>query len=326
MSPVTLGLGRVALALLLLVDVLRRWTDLDVWYTNAGLMPNHTLLWSPADRNVGFSIFYSVSELHEARFFVLLIVVIYLLLLVGYRTRLMQVLALIAHVSLNCRVHYVTNGGDSALSTLLLWTAFLPLGDWLSVDALRRKMRASRLLLDAQGNATLKVDPQHAEVFAPPAPRFEWIAGALVAQLAVIYFFNFIHKDGDGWAQGRVVLDVLHQDRIVTALGVMLRPHLTEGMSIVLTKAALFTEAGLPIVLLLPILPLPASMLLWLRRLAVAAGMGLHLGFGAFINLGVFSPTMMCMWFFLVHVVLPQRLEAARDDLDAMRSEAGEAR
>ena len=51
-SPVTLGIGRIALGLLVLGDVLRRWTDLDVWYTNAGLMPNHTMLWAPQARMV----------------------------------------------------------------------------------------------------------------------------------------------------------------------------------------------------------------------------------------------------------------------------------
>jgi hypothetical protein len=298
-SPVTLGVCRVALALLLLVDVLRRWSDLDVWYTNSGLMPNHTMLWAPIER-FGFSLFYSVSELHEARFFVLVIVVIYLLLLVGYRTRLMQVLALIAQVSLNCRVHYLLNGGDTTLSALLLWTAFLPLGDWLSVDAFLAKLRAARLVLDRTGAATLEVDPQQAERFTPPTPRFEWVAGALVAQLAVIYFFNCVHKDTDGWAEGRVILDVLHQDRVVTALGVLVRPYLTPAVSYVLTKATLVTEGGLPVLLLLPLLPVPGPFLLWVRRFAVLSGFGLHLGFALFLNVGVFQPTMLCLWSFLI--------------------------
>jgi hypothetical protein len=54
-SPVTLGVARVGLALLLLFDLLRRWTDLDVWYTNAGLMPNHTMLWAPQSRRASRS-------------------------------------------------------------------------------------------------------------------------------------------------------------------------------------------------------------------------------------------------------------------------------
>jgi hypothetical protein len=174
----------------------------------------------------GISIFYSVSQLHEARFFVLLIACVYVALLFGFRTRLMQVLALIAHVSLNCRIHFLTNGGDVALSVLQLWAIFLPLGDWLSIDSLRKKLRHSRLVVNTNGRAELKMHPQHPEAFAAPVPRFEWAAFGIVVQLAVIYLFNYIHKDGGGWREGRVVQDVLHQDRIVTTLGAWVRPHL----------------------------------------------------------------------------------------------------
>ncbi len=292
-SPVTLGLGRVVLALLLLGDVVRRWTDLDVWYTNQGLMPNHTMLWAPQMR-LGFSIFYSVSQLHEARFFVVLIIFVYLALLVGWRTRLMQVLALLAHVSLDCRVHYLTNGGDVALSVLLLWTLFLPLGGWLSVDALRLAMRRSRLSLGADGVASLVVDPSTPDALAAPAPRFDWAAGALVAQLAVIYFFNFVHKDGSGWREGRVLLDVLNQNRIATAVAVWVRPYLTYEISLIGTRATQTAEALLPALLLLPVKSLGV------RRLAVFIGISLHTGFALFINLGVFSETMICFWFFLL--------------------------
>ena len=287
-SPVTLGAGRVLLALLLLFDVLRRWEDLDVWYTNQGLLPNHTMLWAPQAR-LGFSIFYGVSELHEARFFVGLIVCVYLLLLVGWKTKWMQVLSLLAHVSLDCRVHYLTNGGDVALSVLLLWTAFLPLGGWLSVDALRRAMRHSKLQVGKHGVATLEGD---AAELSPPRPYFEWVMGGLALQLAVIYFFNFVHKDTDGWRDGRVLLDVLHQDRIATPLAEWFRPFVTPGLSMAMTRFTQFVEATLPLWVLLPSRGA--------RRLAIALGLMLHLGFMTFLNLGVFSTTMLLFWVFLI--------------------------
>lgn len=300
-STVSLGLGRVYLGLLLLFDLLRRWGDLDVWYTNAGLMPNHTMLWAP-QAQLGYSIFFGASQLQEARALVLLIGCVYLAYTLGFRTRLMQVLAVLAHASLDCRIHYLTNGGDVALSVLLLWTAFLPLGDWLSVDALLRKLKHSKLQLDAKGVASLKTAPEHPELFAPPAPRFEWAMGALVVQLAVIYFFNFIHKDGPGWREGRVLNDVLHQERIVTALGVWVRPYVTEGLSRALTVFTLVVEGGLPLLLLVPLNSL------WLRRLAVALGIGLHVGFALCMNLGIFSAAMVGFWVFLIPHVDAVRL------------------
>lgn len=290
-SPVTLGIGRIGLALLLLFDVLRRWEDLDVWYTNAGLMPNHTMLWAPQAR-LGFSIFYGVSELHEARFFVGLIVLVYVGLLLGWKTKLMQVLALAAQLSLNCRIHYLTNGGDVALSVLLVWTAFLPLGQWLSIDALRRAMRHSKLEVDNKGTASLEVPAAHAEQLKPPTPYFEWVMGALALQLAVIYLFNYLHKDTDGWATGRVLLDVLHQDRIATAAAEWFRPHVTPGLSMAMTRFTQVVEATLPFWVLWPSRTT--------RRIAVALGFSLHLGFMLFLNLGVFSTTMLMFWFFMV--------------------------
>ena len=292
-SPVTLGVARLYIGCLLLFDLFRRWADLDVWYTNAGLMPNHTMLWKP-QAILGYSLFYSVSELHEAQALCLVIGASYLLYLVGFKTKVMQVMALFFQVTLNCRVHYLTNGGDVAFSVLLLWSMFLPLGAWLSVDALLLKMKHSRVQLNADHTAELKIDSQKPELFGPLAPQFQWAFGAVLLQLAVIYFFNFVHKDTSGWSEGRVFHDVLHQDRIVTWLGHMVRPMVTPDLSKLFTQVALKTEMTLPIVLLLPLKSL------WLRRVTVILGMSLHLGFAAFINVGIFSFAMIGFFMLLI--------------------------
>ncbi len=293
-SPVTLGLGRILLALLLLADGIRRWGDLDVWYTNAGLMPNHTMLWAPQAR-FHLSAFFSMSDLHEARFLLLASLVIYLGLLAGWRTRLMTFLAMLAHVSLDCRIHYLLNGGDFALACMLVWANFLPLGSWLSVDALLAKLRASRLVVNKQGVASLSLDAAAPpELFQPPSEVRVWAAVCLVAQVAVIYFFNYVHKDGSGWREGRVLYDVLHQDRIVTWLAVQVRPYLTPEISIFGTRSTQVIEAALPALLLTPLASAHA------RRLAILLGMSLHLGFFVLLNLGSFSAVMMLWWFFLL--------------------------
>ena len=43
----SLGLGRIVLGAVLLIDLLRRVPELVTWYTNQGLLPNHTVLWQP---------------------------------------------------------------------------------------------------------------------------------------------------------------------------------------------------------------------------------------------------------------------------------------
>src|SRR5438477_9361590 len=43
----SLAAGRIVLALVLLRDLIGRWLELGIWYTNDGIIPNHSLLWRP---------------------------------------------------------------------------------------------------------------------------------------------------------------------------------------------------------------------------------------------------------------------------------------
>lgn len=117
---------------------------------------------------------------------------------------------------------------------------------------------------------------------------------ALLLQLSAIYLLNAIHKDGVTWQQGTVVHYVLHQDRIVTWLGWWVRQHMTLGLSQALTWTALGLEWAIPLALLLPF-RMQAS-----RMLAVGLVFALHIGFGLFMNLGVFVPVMLA---FAVHLL-----------------------
>ncbi len=67
-----------------------------------------------------------------------------LCLMIGYRTRVAQLLALLFQTGMNSRVLMIENGGYVVNNLLLLWTAFLPLGDRFSVDALRASLKRRR--------------------------------------------------------------------------------------------------------------------------------------------------------------------------------------
>src|SRR5438045_3007613 len=138
LDPLSLAFGRIALALVLLLDLTRRAGELTTWYSNQGLLPNHTVLWRPAFER-SFSFFYLASAPDEAAVLFAGCAVVYLALLVGYRTRLAQVASAICVLSLHGRVLFIQNGGDVVLSELALWTAFLPTGRRLSIDALRAR-------------------------------------------------------------------------------------------------------------------------------------------------------------------------------------------
>jgi hypothetical protein len=263
-DPRSLAAGRVALALVLLLDLGKRWVQLGSWYTNEGLVPNHTLLWRPSFAH-SFSFFYMASYTHEAVIGFIVCAVAYTALLVGLCSRWAQVMSLVCVLSLHGRLLLFDNGGDVVLGLLCIWTTFLPTGRRFSVDAVlaRRFGRAP-----------------------DPAPVVSLAVLALVVQLALIYFFNAVHKSGATWRDGSAVHYVLHLDRLVTTFGVWLREHMTPGVARAMTWSTLGIEWTLPFLLLAP-LGVRAS-----RRAAIALVVMLHGGIGMCMNLGNFVPAM----------------------------------
>jgi predicted DCC family thiol-disulfide oxidoreductase YuxK len=280
-----LGLMRIYLALLLLYNLWRRARVLEIWYTNSGVLPNHTLLWSPATR-YQFSLFFSTSHVHEAAFLFGIFALIYLAFLVGYRTRLMHVLSFFALVSVHDRTIYVENGGDITLNLLTAWTLFLPMGARFSIDAIRESFSRHHERDESQFG-----DRSH---LSPPLSRVtSLVVPAILAQVAIIYAFNALHKKGVTWMEGSAVHYVLHQDRIVTWLGQWVRPHVSAKLSAYLTWSALAVEFALPFLLLSPLTTRTT------RRIAIVLGPMLHVGFAAFLNVGMFSANMIG-WYFLL--------------------------
>jgi hypothetical protein len=260
-----LGLFRVVFGFVLLSDLARRWWELEFWYTNSGLLPNHTLLWRPPTGRL-FSLFFTASNVGEARLGFVLCAAAYLLLLFGYRTRLAQVLALVARVSLNSRLAVLENGGDMVMDLLCLLTLPLPLGARFSLDAVGRS------------------DPLAER---PTRPVFSLAMLALLLQFSAIYFFNAASKNGAAWRDGSAVHFALHQDKLVTWLGVWMREHLSPGMLRGLTWGTLATEWLGFVLILTPVFVRQA------RALAVCLMPLLHLGFALGLNVGGFSPAMM---------------------------------
>lgn len=264
-DPRSLAALRVGLASLLLLDLAKRAADLGLWYTNAGLLPNHRLLWRP-DTPYQLSYLYALFTTQQVRVALLITLVVYLCFLVGFRTRLMHVLSWFSLLSLHTRVTMLANGGDYVFCTLLLWSAFLPLGARFSIDRWLAEMR----------------NPEAPE----PQPVRSLAVLALLVQLSVIYFFNAVHKSGETWRDGSAIHYLLHQVRVVTALGVWVREHVPFVLLQALTYATLVIELALPLLILSP-------WFLWPRRLAIPLIWGLHGGIALLANVGLFSPVMM---------------------------------
>jgi hypothetical protein len=276
----SLGLARIYLGVLLLHDLIRRLPDMSVWYTNEGILPNHTVLWRPHSEYM-FSFFFAASRAPEAAVMFVLCAAVFLVFLVGYHTRITKFLAFACMVSMAYRTAFLENGGDIALKCLFAWMLFMPLGARFSVDAVRERLRARREQTADELNARV---PE-------PDPGKHSVASlaffAVFLQLATIYYFNAVNKRGWTWHRGSAVHYVLYQERMITWFALLIRDHIGLRLSRMLTLGTLTLEYAAPVLLLTPIRWRQA------RHIAIVFLPLMHLGFAACLNLGQFSFNML---------------------------------
>ncbi len=285
----SLGLFRILFALVLLLDLGRRWLGLSFWYVNSGILPNHTLLWRPPAQNM-FSLFFTVSTWQEAELAFVLCAVVYLCFLVGYRTRGMQLFVILVRVSLNSRLAVLENGGDMVMDLLCLLTAPLPLGARFSFDAVAASLAREQTAHTSDARASEREPKSYASLAVL----------AILLQFSAVYLFNASAKSGPAWHDGSAVHFALHQDKLVTWAGVWMREHLSVQLIHWLTWSTLATEWVAWVLIITPIAVLPA------RTIAVCVLPLLHFGFGLGLNLGGFSAAMMSLYALLM---LPEHWE-----------------
>lgn len=267
----SLGAFRIVFGVVLFSDLARRWVDLPFWYVNTGILPNHTLLWRPPTNNL-FSLFFTVSTVQEARLGFLLCAVVYGCFLMGYRTRLAHLLALVARVSLNSRLAVLENGGDMVMDLLCLFTLPLPLGARFSFDAVAASSPVEAATEDRR--------PTYASLA---------VLGLLL-QFSAVYLFNASAKSGPAWRDGSAVHYALHLDKFATWPGVWMREHLPMQAIRWLTWSTLATEWIACVLIITPVFVREA------RAIAVCVLPVLHLGFALGLNLGGFSFAMMSFY------------------------------
>jgi predicted DCC family thiol-disulfide oxidoreductase YuxK len=278
----SLGLFRIGLGLLLLVDLVRRFPHVRDFYTNSGILPNHTMLWRPMVPRL-FSVFFPVSLGPEVWLTFAICAFCYVALLIGWRSRLFMVLSFLMATSLHNRIVPAENWGTVALGALMVWAMFLPLGRRFSVDALRASLRER----PDEGAADLAPDR------LPPPDQTPFVSLAclgVLLQLAVIYYFNCVHKSGPTWHEGTAIHYVLWQERIVTTLGLWGREHVPLAVWKALTWGTLVVEGSAPLLLLSPVFRS------WTRAIAIFTLLGLHIGIALLVNVGIFSWSMVAYY------------------------------
>jgi predicted DCC family thiol-disulfide oxidoreductase YuxK len=283
LDPRWLGVFRVGFGCLLLSELLYRWSYARLLFSNDGVLPNHFSLFAPMGQDL-FSIYHAFSTVPEVHVAFALTFVVFACFTLGYKTRLFHILSAILITSLHGRNLFTENGGSVVTHSLAIWTVFLPLGRCFSIDALIASMSRVREHGPAQLN---RREPSTVEPFV------SIVVLGLLLQWSVIYFFNYVHKTGVGWRNHSAIHYFLHQDRIVTELGVWVREHVPLFVFAWLTRATLIVEGVLAFILLVPFGHRK------LRRVAFVLALGLHGSIALLSRLGPFSYAMVLFFIML---------------------------
>lgn len=290
-DPRTLGFFRIVHGTLMAADLVRHWTHARRYYSNDGVLTNHFHLFRPSG-SYNFSIFHAFSTLNEVHVAFACALMVHLLYLVGYKTRLFAVLSFIVVTSMDNRLVMVENGGYVVVNLLAGWAMFMPTGSRFSIDALLRSFRDGREVTLADLREPLRRETQ---------PFNSLVVAVATINVAVIYLLNAVSKNGPIWRRGEAVHYVLHLDRMVTGLAVFFREHLPQFAYRPLAWSVLAVESLLWIWILYP------KGRRITRTCAILSMWALHATFGVMMRLGPFS-WFMIGWSFLL--VVPEHWEA----------------
>src|SRR4051812_8652322 len=120
-----LGLLRVCIAIVILLDLSVRVQDLEAFYSNTGVAP------LPMVHEKGWNDYYlslhSISGVWQVQLVLFLCAYFCaFMLLLGYRTRLFTILSWFLMLSLHNRNIFILQGGDDLLRMVLFWGMFMP--------------------------------------------------------------------------------------------------------------------------------------------------------------------------------------------------------
>ncbi|ACK66203.1 HTTM domain protein [Rippkaea orientalis PCC 8801] len=265
----SLALFRIALGLLIILDLINRAQDLKAHYTESGVFRLAALTNEFSDRWFWSLHFINSSVIFQGILF-LIAGLFALALLIGYRTRLVTIISWLFLISLQNRNSMILSAADAELLLLLFWGIFLPLGAYYSVD---HALNSSTKIL--------------------PIKIFSGATIALILQICFIYWFAaFLKMGSEPWEQGFAVYNSLSADYIITPLGAFLRNF--PNLLMVFTFVTVWLELLAPFLLFIP---LKNS---FFRYLAAFLFISLHLSFAMVFRLGLFPLIGVTAWLALL--------------------------
>ena len=272
----TLALFRIYFGYICLIDVLRRYSIIEVFYSDAGINFRRQVTSKYSIKY--FTLLDYFHSTAEVQLLFILTAICAFFLIIGFYTRFFQFLTAVGLISIHNAAVILENGGDMAFNNYLVWALFLPLGTSWSIDSMRK---------------SLKKYPEHDSndlnhPFKHKSTRiFHFAYIACIVQLAMIYFYNNINKTGAMWVDDFTALHYMYQlETFLTATGEFIASIIPIGAIKFLTQMTMWIEMCAPIAILSPIFQ-P-----WLRRVVLILLIPFHFMILISVNIGLFSEIM----------------------------------
>jgi len=278
-----LGLYRMFLGMLCLIDISRRFDIIDAFYTNSGIISYS----SSNSFYKTFSLLSTFTKSWEVHLFFVVGIIFSIFLIIGFKTKLSQIICTIIIISIHNRVIMLENAGDFVFNSILILSLFMPLGLTFSIDSFKKSLKNFKETNTKDLNNRKIVHNQSYEIFS-------LAFFAMLLQLSSIYFFTGLNKSGFDWTNGTAVYKMYQLDTFLTPIGYFIRDSISLPISKILTYSTITLEYAAPFLLLFP---------LWshiLRRVGIIFFTIFHLSIRMSIKVGMFSFTMISIFVLLL--------------------------
>lgn len=264
LDPRSLAVFRIAVGLVVLVDLIRRFQHSLALYSDAGMLPRADAI--PSLGQYRWSLLFSSGSPEFTSAIFLIGMVSAVAMILGWKTRFATILLWVILFSIQTRNHHLSSGADTLIRVSMFWAMFLPLGKMWSLD----RYLAPRQKQPSDSNSNVGT-------FASVATF------ALILQTASVYLFTAIMKDGPRWTEeGTALYYALGARDLSTGLGEWVFQNVPESILTSLTYGTLLLEFAVPILILLP---LRSG---WVRTVGVLLIVSLQLGILATMTVGLF--------------------------------------
>jgi hypothetical protein len=255
-----LGIMRIAIAIVILADLVIRAADMEAHYMEDGIWPSDLIRHSGWKN--GYWTFHDLLPSHGFTIFLFVLhFILAAFVLIGYRTRICTLLLLVFEISLHNRNIFILQAGDDLLRLILLWGIFLPWGARYSLDARNQKQM----------------------------PGVPWIAGfGYLILIASVYLFSVMLKTGSDWhADNSALYYALSLDQLRLPLGDVI--YHQETFLKAATRAVYLIELIIGVLIFIPTRKQVCRTIAFFLIVLLHISIGLTLYVGLFFIIGCVS-------------------------------------